>query len=227
MALDPERFLPVMAVGVTKLLTKHFMDLDKNRPNALGGKRTHFYGRGARSVHWESSGNEAMVSVMGPRGLRAHYLGATITPGKSISWVSGKPTQYLTIPARAESYGMRTQEFSDRRPLTLVWGKKGPFALAEKIQRRVLTKGQRRRKGETGRNYKSGKRTGITGGMILYWLVKKVTLNPDPSVLPTQRSMEEAAVDAGRKYLAIVARRAGYASIGALGQDMLREGIAV
>ncbi len=101
-------------------------------------------------------------------GIRLHWFGGTVTPGKSISHITGRPTQYLTIPAIAEAHGKSAREIPD---LELVRGQGGrAIALAQTG-------------GESGRKHKK------TRGMIFYWLVKSATIRSNHDILPTNRDM--------------------------------------
>jgi hypothetical protein len=80
---------------------------------------------------------------------------------------------YLTIPAIAEAYARRSNEFEGK--LEMLFKKGGvPFALAEKVPG----------KGKKGK----------TAGLIFYWLVKSATIGPHPDMLPTMDEITEAAM---------------------------------
>ena len=46
------------------------------------------------------------------------------------------------------------------------------------------------------------------GGRVFYWLVKQSTHKPDPSVLPTDGAIQEAAVDAVKEWVELTEDRA-------------------
>jgi hypothetical protein len=104
---------------VRTLVQDHLGALDANRANQLGGKRTHFYAAAARGVSY-ATGSEGVDISIHQTGIAQRYFGGTIKPVNS---------KYLTIPADPESYGHRAGEFNN---LMLLWGKNGPYALAER-----------------------------------------------------------------------------------------------
>jgi hypothetical protein len=90
---------------VAELFKERFFNLDKERPNQLGGKRTHFYADAAKAVSSEGNAKEAIVTVA-QQGIRQRIEGGTIRP------IKGK---YLAIPARTEAYGKGPREFKNLR----------------------------------------------------------------------------------------------------------------
>jgi hypothetical protein len=144
----------VLAIAGRKVVKEHLDNLQATRPNRLGGPRTDYYGAAARATNWRQDSEGAIVAVS-QVGMRLHYLGGTVTPGKSQSAYGSGPTKYLAIPAVAFAHGKRPSDFTG---LSVLWGKQGPVAL--------------------GRRY-MGQTT------VVFWLVKKTEHKPDPTVLPT------------------------------------------
>lgn len=89
---------------------------------------------------------------------------------------------WLTIPARAEAYGRRAREFSN---LAFV---RFRADLAGLVQ--------------VGGGDKEG-------GGLFYWLVKRVTQQPDSTVLPSDQEIRDAAVAAAHEYATIQLKREG------------------
>lgn len=79
----------------------HLNDLDRTRPNALGGTRSHFWANAAESTTHRATRTRAEVSVT-QQGFALQYFGGTVKPTKA---------KALAIPARAAAYG-----FSPREP---------------------------------------------------------------------------------------------------------------
>lgn len=84
----------------------------------------------------------------------------------------------LAIPARTEAYNRSPRDFVDLR---FVKTKRGGM-LVQKDQSEVGTKKE-------------------TGGTVLYWLVKSVTVRGDTGVLPTMEALGQAAVTSGEDFI--------------------------
>jgi hypothetical protein len=168
--LTPEKLSPVIGRSARNTIRTHLFGVDRMRPNALGGARTHFYASAARGPSVQVQGDVAVVSIASV-GIRQRLLGGTIKPR------AGK--KFLTIPATAEAHGKRASEFDD---LVVVYGAGGqPIALAHAAfrvtQQKISALPARLRVGVT-------KNVNSHGG-IVFWLRRSVTQQPDPSVLPT------------------------------------------
>jgi hypothetical protein len=189
-ANDPE-LRKVMGAAIRKALMLHLARLDAERPNALGGKRTHFYGEAARSVNQpELDGADGIKVAITHPGIAQRYFGGTLRPVKK---------QWLAIPARTEAYGHSPLEHHD---LHVVLFRKNLAALVQNEQTRI-TIGRRRKDGT--RNLKAGE---TTGGGIFYWLKKEVTQQEDKTVLPPEADLETAALTEGEAWTAQLIRRA-------------------
>jgi hypothetical protein len=179
----------VGARGVSNYLRDWFFNLDKTKPNKFGGARTHFFANTARSVQNPViSGGVSSVSI-NQVGLAARLLGATIHAGVGTSSSSGKPTQFLALPARAEAYGKTPAQFHD---LVFIREKRGNGGamLVQALQTGVSV------------GKKAVRRLSEIGGLVMFWLVKQVTIKPDPSLMPTDSQIVQAAVTPAESYLA-------------------------
>jgi hypothetical protein len=180
---------PRIGQAVSDLFKSHLFRLNSERPNKLGGQRTNFYAQAAKMTNYDVMPDGVRVSVSGPVGFRQRLLGGDIRPGKGISFITGKPTKYLTIPARTESYGKRASEFEG---LKLVFGRGGkPVALAASSEA----------------SYGRTKKTRIAESLIMYWLVGIVHQKPDPSVIPTDEQITSTAIQAVNDYVALKEKR--------------------
>ncbi|EIP99452.1 hypothetical protein OpiT1DRAFT_03969 [Opitutaceae bacterium TAV1] len=187
---DPELRM-VMGAGVRKNLILHFSKLDRERPNRLGGKRTHFWEQVMNSVHQpELDGGDGLKIGIAHVGAAQRYFGGTIRP---------KEKQWLTIPARTEAYGADARKFKD---LHFVFFRRGLAALVQNEQT-SLTIGRRRKDGS--RKVSAGE---STGGGVFYWLKKEVTQKPDKTVLPPESELAQAALTEGDAYAQILIDRA-------------------
>lgn len=141
-------------------------------PNALGGPRTNYYSDARKATNYTVSGDTVTI-VVAQIGMALHYYGGTVSPGVNNSYGGNGSTKYLTIPATPEAHGKRASDFSD---LVVLWGKKGPYGLG--IMERV------------GFGTVATKPT----AKVYFWLVKKATIKPDPTVIPDESSLLDAIV---------------------------------
>ena len=151
----------------------HLRDQDKT-PNALGGRRTHFYSLAAMAVQHTVDDDGALISVA-HLGLAQRYFGGVITPVN---------TDYLAIPATAAAHGRRPRD-SDNPELA-------PFYRRKNGKAKVIGLADQVRYSKRGRAYGTGE--------VWYWLVKSVTQQPDPDVLPTETALREASLTAVESY---------------------------
>lgn len=172
-------------VSVMRQIIDHLTTLDAERPNTLGGRRTHFYSVAGKSTHYDITDTGAIVSI-NHTGIAQRYFG-----GK-IEREDGGP---LTIPARAEAHGRRAREFSN---LEILYGRNGPYALAERYATSFSVRSRHDKSGN--RQSKIVNRKSVGGG-IFFWLVKSVTQEPDPSVLPSEESASQNARDAIGRFI--------------------------
>lgn len=93
----PRSLLEAAARSVRRVVIRHFRARDK-QGNALGGRRTHWWARVARSTHLGSvTDRQAIISISEP-GIGLRVYGGTVTP---------KVARALTIPIHPEAYGRR------------------------------------------------------------------------------------------------------------------------
>jgi len=95
----PRSLLQAAARAVRRDLQRHFRDRDK-QPNALGGKRTHWWSQVARATNISDvTDTQATISISEP-GLGIKISGGTIY---------AKEAGALTIPIHKEAYGRRAK----------------------------------------------------------------------------------------------------------------------
>lgn len=102
----------VMARAGVNTLRAHFVRLNGERANRLGGRRTNFYANAARGTQSRVE-SDAIVLSVNAVGIRQRLLGGRIVP---------KASKALTIPVHPRAYAKRAREFSD---LVLVSTKRG------------------------------------------------------------------------------------------------------
>lgn len=175
------------------VVKENFQQLDETRGNKLGGRRTHYYSSARRSTSFYLDGEDVVINIA-QVGIALHYYGGVVNAGVNDSFITGKPTKYLTIPACAEAYGRSASDFEN---LVIVWGKgRKPVGLAigvpvEETARRgpVLTKNTR-----------------LVPGQVMYWLKESITVTPDKTVLPSSSTLGTAI---GLRLTATIRRRFG------------------
>jgi hypothetical protein len=187
-ALDDKNVLPVFGRSVTNSVRDHFDDLEADRPNKLGGHRTHYYSGARKGTRFIYEGDHVTVSIA-QVGIRFRYFGGTIRAGQNPSSVGGKPTKYLTIPATAEAYGHRAADFDD---LELLWGRGGPYGLG-RVERKTVAIAD-----------SFGAKTVSTE--VLFWLVKTVEGAPDKTMLPDDSEIRDSVTRDFNKYVKTVWR---------------------
>lgn len=200
-ALAPARLAPVIGTAAAEATKKHFIELNRARPNALGGARTNYYTGAAEGTSWTPHDDGSVTISIRQIGLRLKYYGGTVTPGKNISAHSGKPTRFLTIPVNPKAHGRRASEFD----LELVYNHNGePVALATKRDFGVQIKQTVSKAGKTRTTQRAGRR-----GEIMFALVRSIKVRPDPSILPAPDRIYGAAISNLNAYVDRAIARAG------------------
>lgn len=162
----------VMGRAMATTLRKHFSKLDRQRPNKLGGTRTHFWGEVRRSVQQpELVGGDGVQVAINHVGIAQQRFGGEIR---------AKNDGKLTIPVHPAAHGHRAREF-DLHPIYFDSGDG------------ILVKDNTESK------------TGI--GEVYYRLVEKVVKKKDPSVLPTDQELQDAAFAAGEEHMQNISDR--------------------
>jgi len=182
---------PAIGRAVVRLVQQHFLRLNASRANPLGGPRSNFYAQAARSTRYDVLTDGVIVSVS-QVGIRQRLEGGEIVP---------RNVKYLTIPAIAEAYGKRAREFPN---LVIMWrriaGERRAIALVEAPATK-LEFGKKRKDGTRG------VKTDSVGGKIFFWLVKSVTQKPDPTLLPSDQEMIDAATSGANEYFRALLQR--------------------
>lgn len=181
---------------VQTLVTEHLQRFDRDHPNKLGGKRTHFYGSMAESVTLESDATEARVTIHDVAINQAIFGGR----------IQARNVKYLTIPAIAEAHGMTAREWDSTHPsLVPVFSRTGGLHVAALAEARSTPVGKgaprRTKKGEVRQKAESR-----TGGRVVFWLTRSVDQNPTPNVVPgdaevlptIERALEGLTLQANR-----------------------------
>lgn len=194
--LSPARINPVIGRAATNTFIAHLRGVDASRPNALGGRRTHYFNGAARSTSFALKGDDQVIVSINQVGIRQRYFGGRITP---------KTAKFLTIPATPEAYGKRAREFADLK-FAIVPGKGPALVLfsARKTET-IKTKQLGRFKNED----KTTVSTRVTGGdmKVMFWLRKSVTQKPDPTIIPYPEVVGAAVAKAVNETVTRAVRR--------------------
>lgn len=154
----------------------HLIVINRQRPNALGGKRTNYYAHASRgAVIDRQAGTVTIVQ----RGFRHQVKGGTIRPSGRISAITGKPITHLAIPIHKEAHGFVPSDDKFKGKL---------FLLRSEERNQALLARQKGR----------GKRATLE---FLYVLKTSVTKQPDPTLLPERTAIHAAIHAELKKYL--------------------------
>ncbi len=182
-----------------RTVREHLQGLDETRANKLGGRRSHYYGSARRATEYFLDGDDVVISIA-QVGMKLHYYGGTVEAGKNTSFATGEPTKYLTIPAAPEAYGKTVRDFPD---LVVVWGagrKPVGLAIGEEPTGSLYAAVR------GGRGALMVKATKLVPGKVMFWLKQSVTLQPDPTILPSMETLGTNITDRVGK---AIARRFG------------------
>ena len=170
-ALGPARAAAACAEAGADVVRAHFLRLGDSRHRP--GQRINFWLAAADSVTRETDGADALIRVP-QAGVAQRYYGGEIRPSGRTSPVTGRPVRRLAlgIPG-TPGEGHTPADFPD---LFL-----------------ILKKGSRKG-GDKGGAFLARKTP--DGVQRLFTLLARVKQRPDPTVLPTDAELSEAAAEA-------------------------------
>jgi hypothetical protein len=145
-------------------IKSHLRGLEQSRPNRLGGRRTHFWSNSADATNFQPVADGVEVSI-NQEGFAQRYFGGPIRPVNK---------RKLAIPFAARAHGRLPSDFGE---LQLVYGRRGPYALAEPGP------------SNTARS------------RILFLLADEVRQDPDHSVLPTDSDLHDSVLSDISSYI--------------------------
>jgi hypothetical protein len=176
-AKDPEAILLGAGREVRNQLRKHFRARDKDSPNALSERRSHFWLQIMQSVNQPQVENPTTVSITisDPR-FAQKVFGGTI---------HAKNAGALTIPVEEKAYGRTANTFEAETGLKLFLVKIGG-GNSNALENAVLAVAD-----PTSPNH-------IT---VEYILTKSVTQSADTEALPQKSLLEKAAISRSQKML--------------------------
>ena len=159
---------PVIGHAVVKLLKQRFLAKPRNW---RGFPTTHFWPRAAAATTFQADGESVRISV-NQIGVMQRFLGGSIIPTRA---------KFLTIPAIAEAYGHRAGDFSGlkvaRGDFEMYHGRRVSLALVAPDWKPNLDDP-----------------ADTTG--VYFWLVRAVSQQPDPTVLPDENEITWTALAA-------------------------------
>ncbi len=169
-AVSPESAAKVAAEAGADVVRSHFVDLSEERHRP--GQRINYYLQAADSVLSETDGGTAKIRIP-HAGIAQRYYGGTIEPTGRTSPVTGKPVTRLAIGLKGTpGAGHVPADFS------------GLFLITKKGVRR----------GDKSQHAFLGVKAG-DNVRRLFVLVDAVTQGEDPSVLPDNQTILDAAAE--------------------------------
>lgn len=194
--LNADQLARVGGRGVANRLQDHFQDLEQNRPNKKGWRRQHHWAGARKSIHTQYGTGKVTVIITKP-GIALLFFGGVVRP---------LIKRMLTIPAVEAAYGKRAGEWSDlvldrrvnpetgKLQLCLVQAEQSPVILGPRSKKTGLRRFKRKES---------------AGGKVIYWLTRQARFQPDPTVLPTERQLEQAAGSAIESTVQRIEQRRG------------------
>ena len=162
-----------------KLIRDNFYSLP---PNERGFPTTHFWRHAAEATNYEVVWDSIRIRV-NQVGVRQRLLGGDIDPVRA---------KFLTIPAIAETYGHRAADFGNlkivRGPFRTYTGRLAALALVPADWTRDTS-------------------TPFSSAGVYFWLVRHVSQDPNPDVLPSTDEILDAALSAVDRFLANKSQR--------------------
>lgn len=172
----------------------HILKLKSRSPN------TNYYGKAAAGVNSSADAKSATVSIL-QAGYALRREGGTVTPGRTNSSKTGKPTKALALPTKYVP--IRNQERAIPRDfplLAFIPNRKGGDTIGYLVE--GVAKTAKRGKNK-GKNYIAAK-SKADGGKLLFVLRSRTRHKPDPSVLPLDTELIATATRAITDYINIL-----------------------
>lgn len=183
----------VIGASAFETIHDHFVELAGDSVHhrtsiSLGAQRTGFYEKAADAVEKPQLVSEGVLIRVASEGLAQRYFGGTIEAGKT--------AKLLTIPARAESYGRRADEF-DNLKLIMFGADKGALVMPAEAALSKRDRGIRSRVSAIHDRPEDVEERGY----IYFWLVRSVTQEGDETVLPTDEEIADPALQSVQRYI--------------------------
>lgn len=169
-AMRPEVVLKLAGKSVEKTLRDHFLERN-NKPNAKGWPKRGLWGDIAeRTAMGAVTAEEVTVTVSHPA-LAHKIAGGTIKPG------AGK--KYLALPATAAAYaaGSPSEGATPMLKVALAYN----AAIGHWMKALIVDEN------ESAKNK--------AGPTVWYWLARKATHKAEPDAMPSDTTLEDAAIE--------------------------------
>ena len=201
---DREGMNQVVGMAAQLFIQQHLRAYNASHANKLGGPRQNTYSAMANATS-NVPDQEGATVLIAHIAARLQYFGGTVYPGRNPSYVSGKPTQRLTIPAIPGAYGTRAGEWTDLHvvhdpdsgrlalaDVNLSSARRGKNVLLAEMNRlrkmKLLSPADRLAVKMKMRGVPI-KRDAVS---IIFWLVKKAVIPEHTDMLPTGEQILEA-----------------------------------
>ena len=202
-ALASPEMRRVFGRATVPVIKDNFRALEASSRSTLG--HSGYWDQAAQSVQQPQIQTDGLSIGVSKAGVGLHYFGGTVRPGKNASRATGRPTKYLTIPARSEAYAKRAGEFSN---LKILFGKgRRPVALVEADNAPSYETHLQTSRSGVVRRVRLQKPPEKSGGIIMFWLVKQATIRANRNVVPSTEAMTTPAFQAVISYLKRAAER--------------------
>lgn len=152
-----------MAEGALPVVQRQLLENSRTNRNKFGA-RGGFWQRMLAATRAGSDAEAGFISM--PREVALRVYGGTVVP---------RVSKLLAIPARTEAYGKSPRQFADLHFI--------PTAKGGLLVQNDATRIKRKKR-------KAGVQAGETvGGGVFYFLVKRATIAPNRSLLPTDKEI--------------------------------------
>ena len=176
--MTPRKIAERLAAPMVLLVKSNFESLPENKH----GFPTSGFWKDCSRATGSRIDADGLVVYCNKIGVRQRYFGGTIKAGSEISSFTGQPTKYLVIPANGEAYHHSPARFDRLKFVQFGRGQDAPRALVQ-----VPLRGPRKPE-KCG-----GPALQPEAQIVLYWLKKQVTQQPNPSVLPSDAEFQATA----------------------------------
>jgi len=175
-AMESPGVMRAMETALKTAVQENFLVLNQ-KPNKLGGERTNYWALAADATTSSVNGLSGVVECA-RIGVALHLHGGTVKPTGRISEVTGKPIRLLTIPVTAAAHGKTVAML------------------------RALGINLYRAGGSLYRHPGQAAKVDPDTDQKFFALARQANIKANPSVLPAEPELAEAAAEAARDYVA-------------------------